>query len=218
MLNRALSILLLASLLVGGRVHADDNLWIGARAGTLGLGLEMTWQALPYLDFRAGVNRYDYDDTRSEAGVDYEATLALDSLYATANLRMPLSPFRITGGVFANDNSLALVGQSNGSVNIGGIDYAASDVGTLRGHTGFEKSAPYVGLGFDFRVLDTVALNLDFGVLWQGDPTVELSADGLLASDPVFQAQLESERIELETAMRDFRAYPVVSLGLSFNF
>lgn len=218
MLNRTFSLLLLASLLVSGRVHADDNFWVGARAGTLGLGLEMTWQALPYLDFRAGLNRYDYEDNRSEAGVDYDALLELDSLYATANLRVPLSPFRITGGVFANNNSLALVGQSSGSVNVGGIDYSATDVGMLRGRTEFEKSAPYVGLGFDFRVLNTVALNLDLGILWQGDPTVELSADGLLSSDPVFQAQLESERTELEEAMRDFRAYPVVSLGLSFNF
>jgi hypothetical protein len=218
MLNRTFSALLLASLLSSGRVQADDNLWLGARAGTLGLGLEMTWQALPYLDFRAGINRYDYDDTRSEAGVDYNATLGLDSLYATANLRMPLSPFRITGGVFANNNSLVLIGQSNGPVNIGGVDYSASDVGVLRGHTAFEKSAPYLGLGFDFRVLDSVALNLDLGVLWQGDPTVGLSADGLLASDPVFQARLESERTELEAVMRDFRAYPAVSLGLSFSF
>ena len=210
--------LLLGFLLVGSRAHAEDNLWLGARAGTLGLGLEMTWQALPYLDFRAGVNRYDYDDSRSEAGIDYEATLGLDSLYATANLRMPLSPFRVTGGVFANDNSLALVGRNTGTVDIGGVDYSASEVGTLRGNTWFEDRAPYLGLGFDFRFLKTVALNLDLGVLWQGEPTVELSADGLLAGDPTFQARLESERAQLEESMRDFRAYPVVAVGLSFNF
>lgn len=218
MLNRITSLLLLSTLIFASRADADDNLWFGTRAGTLGLGVELTWQALPYLDFRAGINRYDYDASRSEAGIEYDATLGLDSLYATANLRMPLSPFRITGGLYANDNSLALQGVNTGTVNIGGVDYAADDVGTLHGSTYFEDKAPYLGLGFDFRVLDTLALNLDLGVLWQGDPTMELAADGILANDPIFQNRLETERAQLEESMRDFRAYPVIAVGLSFNF
>ena len=219
MSNRILQFLCVISLSVFScQASADDDFWIGARAGSLGLGLEATWQALPYLDFRAGVNRYDYDDNRSEAGVDYEATLQLDSLYATANLRVPLSPFRITGGVFANDNSLVLLGRGNGTVNLGGIDYDTSDVGNLRGYTHFEDKAPYAGVGFDFRLMNTLALTLDFGVLWQGDATVELAADGPLAIDPLFQAQLEAERTQLEEAMKDFKAYPVVAIGLSVNF
>jgi hypothetical protein len=63
-----------------------------------------------------------------------------------------------------------------------------------------------------------VGLNLDVGVLLQGDPKVSLSADGLLANDPTFVDALEAERVELEDEVDKFKAYPVVSLALNFQF
>ena len=41
--------------------------------------LEGTLRASRYLDIRFGVNRFDYDDSGSQAGVNYDATLELDS-------------------------------------------------------------------------------------------------------------------------------------------
>ena len=67
-------------------------------------------------------------------------------------------------------------------------------------------------------VLGKVGLNLDFGVLWQGDPEVTLAASGPLGSDPVFQESLEAERQELVEEVEDFKAWPVVTLGFVYNF
>ncbi|MCH8896596.1 MAG: hypothetical protein IH927_10095, partial [Proteobacteria bacterium] len=64
---------------------ADDNLWLGARAGTLGLGVEATWRPTPVLDLRAGLNNYTYDTNAVEAGIDYDSELDLDNFYATVN-------------------------------------------------------------------------------------------------------------------------------------
>jgi len=55
-------------------------------------------------------------------------------------------------------------------------------------------------------------------VLWQGAPTVTMNSTGLLANDPTFQAALETERLELEDDMSNFKAWPVFSLGFVFNF
>ena len=74
---------------------ADDDFWLAARAGTQGLGLEATWRPVPYLDLRAGFSRYDYDTTRTEAGIAYDAELGLESLYATVNARIPASPITL---------------------------------------------------------------------------------------------------------------------------
>ena len=63
-----------------------------------------------------------------------------------------------------------------------------------------------------------VGLNLDFGVLWQGDPQVSLFADGPIASDPGFQANLEEERNQLLDEVSDYKAWPVLSLGFVYNF
>ncbi len=208
----------LSVLLAAAAAHAERNFGLGVKAGTLGLGVEGTWRPVPYFDLRIGANGYDYDDDGSQAGVNYDATLELDTVYATANLRFPLSPFRVTAGLVSNGNEFKMASTDAATFDLGGTVYTAADVGNLTSTTSFESTAPYVGIGYDFSMLGKVGLNFDLGLLWQGDPNVTLGADGLLANDPGFQAALEAERVELVDEMKDFRAWPVVSLGFVVNF
>ncbi|MFB3064518.1 MAG: hypothetical protein ACE1ZL_07455 [Gammaproteobacteria bacterium] len=197
---------------------ADDNIWLGAKAGTLGIGFEATWRPTPILDFRAGVNNYSYNTNSAEAGIDYDSELDLNTFYATANLRAPMSPFRLTAGIFSNRNEVNLVSQSSATYDIGGMTYTGAEVGTLNAAVTFEKTAPYLGVGADFRIADTLGLNFDLGVLWQGTPVVGMTASGPITLDPNFQAELAAETVELQNALNNYKAYPVVSIGLSFNF
>ena len=196
---------------------ADDNLWVGAKTGTLGLGVEVTWRPVPYLDLRAGLNKFDYDLSGGQAGISYASELKLDSMYVTANFRVPLNPLRFTVGVFSNGNELSMVSQVTTGV-IGGATYLPSEIGTLRSTTSFKSTAPYLGIGFDFRAFNKVGITLDLGVLWQDSPIVTITSDGLLASDPVFNASLQTELRELESALSNFKVYPVASLGFAVNF
>jgi len=216
--TRLQGLLLALSLCASGAAHADFG--IGLKAGTLGLGLEGRWSPIDWLDVRVGANRYDFDDEDSQAGIDYDAVFSLDSYYATANLRVPLSPFRVTAGVFLNNNELQLVSSntSGASFDIGGTTFTAADVGTLRSTTSFEETSPYFGVGYDFEIFDKIGLNFDLGVLWQGEPSVTLQADGAAANLPAFQAALEAERLQLEDDVSDYKAWPVLSLGFVYNF
>ncbi len=197
---------------------ADDNLWLGARAGTLGVGFEATWRPVPVLDIRAGIHNYNYDTTSAEAGIDYDTELGFDNFYGAINLRAPMSPFRLTAGIYSNRNKISLTSQSSPSYNIGGMTYTSAELGTLSAAVTFDKSAPYLGVGADFRILNTLGLNFDFGVLWQGEPAIALNASGPIAMDPNFQAELAAEMTELQSALSNYKAYPVASIGLSFNF
>lgn len=197
---------------------ADDNLWFGAKGGTLGIGFEATWRPTPILDFRAGLNKYTYDTTAAKAGIDYDSELDLNTFYATANLRAPMSPFRLTAGIFSNNNEVNLVSQQAATFDIGGMTYTGVEVGTLNAAITFDKTAPYLGVGADFRIADTVGLNIDLGVLWQGTPVVGMTASGPITLDPNFQAELAAETAQLQSALDNYKAYPVVSIGLSFNF
>jgi hypothetical protein len=197
---------------------ANDDLWVGLKAGTLGFGAEVSWRPIRWLDVRAGGNFFDYNDAGSQAGVNYDATLSLQTIYLTGNFRFPLSPFRVTAGAFSNGNELRLVSQEMSSYELGGQVYQPSDVGILESRTSFESVSPYVGAGFDFSLMNRLGLSLDFGVLWQGDPIVTLTADGALASNPVFLDDLEFERQQLVEEFKDFKAYPVISVGFNFNF
>ena len=217
---RSTVLLLVSTLLLSSVAQANDDFWFGIKAGTLGFGAEASWRPIEWLDVRAGANFYDYDDTGGQAGINYDATLALDTYYVTGNLRFPLSPFRLSLGAFANNNEVQMTSQDATSFLLGDnpLPYSSADVGTLRSVASFESIAPYVGAGFDFDVMDRLGLSLDFGVLWQGDPSISLTADGLLGANPAFLADLEDERLELENEVEDLKAYPVISIGFNFNF
>lgn len=199
-------------------VAAAEGVRLGLKAGTLGLGAETTWQPRPWVDFRGGFNLFDYREAGAQSGVNYDATLRLRTLYATANFHTEESPLRFTAGVFVNGNELGLVSRDAGSIELGGTIYTAEEVGTLTGVTAFSEVAPYAGLGFDFGLTDQVGLTFDVGLLVQGDPGVTLEADGTLADDPSFMASLEEERNELDRELEKLKAYPVVSLAVSFDF
>jgi len=139
------AVVLTAALLLGSNALADDNLWFGVKAGTLGIGLEASWRPIPWLGLALGANQYDYDDTGSQAGINYDATLALETFYATANFRFPLSPFRMTVGAYDNGNEVEMVSQDMPAYEIGGIPYSPAEVGTLRSGATFDNFAPYLG-------------------------------------------------------------------------
>lgn len=214
---------LLALVLVSSSA-ANADLGLGVKAGTLGLGIEGRWSPLPWLDMRLGANQYDFGTSGSQAGIDYDATLAMDTYYLTGNFRFPLSPFRITAGAFSNGNELQMTSQDTlgADFNIGGVPFSSADVGALQSITSFGSTAPYFGFGYDFEAFGKVGFNLDFGVLWQGEPTVSLNATGLDTAPAQIQAllipALEAERLELENEISDYKAWPVISLSFVYNF
>lgn len=215
---RTAAALLVAVMALATTADADDNLWLGVKAGTLGIGIEGTWRPIEWLDLRVGANRYDYTDSGSKAGINYDGTLQLDTYYGTANLRFPLSPFRISAGYFSNSNKVILDSVDSPTFDIGGVSYTASEVGTLTAQADWPSSSPYLGAGFDFELFNKVGLNFDFGVLWQGDPRVSMQSTGSLADDPLFLQAIETERSELEDDISALKAYPVLSMGINFNF
>ena len=223
-MNTSISKATLVALALAFSSAANADFGVGLKAGTLGLGVEGRWSPLPWLDLRMGANQYDYDATGAQAGIDYNATLALDTFFLTGNFRFPVSPFRVTAGMFSNGNELQMASQDTLGTDftIGGQTFSAADVGSLQSTTSFDDTAPYLGFGYDFEVFGKVGLNLDFGVLWQGVPSVSLYATGLETAPAPVQAALlpalETERLELEDEVSDYKAWPVISLSFVYNF
>jgi hypothetical protein len=212
---RTLKAMLAAFALLGSGAAAAD-FGAGVKAGTLGIGLEGRWDPpVPWFDLRVGLNRYDYNDNGDYASINYDATLALDNYYLTGNLKFPLSPLRFTIGAFSNGNEMQLLSTQT----LGGI--WGNAVG-LESVTSFDSMAPYAGFGFDFELFGKAGLNLDFGVLWQGDPSVSLlptNWDSLSgAEQALLQPILDAELAQLEDEMSDLKAWPVISLAFVYNF
>lgn len=211
----SVSLLLIATT---GIASAEQEFSAGLRAGTLGLGIEGSWKPLKYLDVRLGGNTFTYDDTGPQAGIDYEQELTLEAYYLTANLLFNDSPMRITFGAFVNSNELYMVNDSLQDQDVGGLVYPGAGIGVLTSTTTFNDTSPYFGIGYDFTIRGKLGMNVDFGVMWQDEPIVELAADGTLAGDPGFQASLEVERRELVNEFKEFKVWPVLQLGVVYRF
>jgi hypothetical protein len=212
------AIVLLLTIFSAGPAQADNDFAVGVKAGTLGLGLEVIWQPLTYLDLRIGANAFKLTDDGDVASIYYDQELSLESVYGTANIHFENSPMRVTVGYYSNGNELLLVNDQMLDQEIGGVIYPGAGIGTLSSTTVFANGAPYFGIGYDFAIGENFGLIADVGVLWQGDPEVTLTADGALSGDPGFQAALEAERQELEEDLSDFKAWPLLQLGFVYRF
>jgi hypothetical protein len=199
--------------------HAQDQA-VGAKVGLLGLGVEYSYSISEWLAFRAGLNGAQYGFDGVESDIAYEFDLIWDSVSVAVDLHPARNPFRLTVGVLANDNRLEAESRPANDLNIGGVVYTPAEIGTLRGAIGFDSTAPFVGLGWDWsRKSNRFGVSFDIGLVRQGSPRISLVADGLLATDPGFQDSLRIETAELQAELDDtFDLFPYATLGFVVKF
>jgi hypothetical protein len=213
------SILGVALSAAGISAHAEGDHAIAAKVGVLGLGVEYAYTLNERVVFRAGVNGSEFRFDSTESGIDYEFDFAWDSLAVAVDFHPLRSPLRLTGGVLGNDNTLRAVSRPSEDVTIGGTIYTPAEVGTLRGEMTFDKTAPFVGVGWDWsRDKRLFGVSFDLGLVKQGTPVVTLGASGGLLDNAAFDADLAAERAELSESLDDFDLLPFATLGFVFRF
>jgi hypothetical protein len=194
---------------LGGAAQADAlGLGVAAKLGTAGYGVEIGFRFNDYLAVRGGVNRGSYDYSETDAGVDYDYTFDFDNYPLLLDWHVFGGDFRLTGGVFSNSNKVT--GRATGALDIGGAVYNT----TATSEVTFQKSSPYVGLGWAAlpSAQGGLGFSFDIGVLAHGSPTARLSAPGVPPGD------IAAEEAALNEDLKDFKYWPVVSLGIGYTF
>lgn len=220
-MKRIPMIVLALSGLLFSTLSIAAGIGVGAKAGTLGLGVEITKGFTPTVNGRLGLNNYKLDASGTESDIDYDADLKLDSVAALVDWHPFSGGFRASAGVLFNNNKLDMTAKSATSYDIGGTTYTPAQIGTFGGSVNFDDMAPYVGIGWGNAVEQGQRLTfaIDVGVLMQGKPKVDFtSTGGTLSSDPTFQSNLAAEEQQLQDSLNDYDMYPVISLGLAFQF
>jgi hypothetical protein len=194
---------------------------LAAKIGTLGPGLEATIGIVEWLNLRAGGYYFRVRHGGSVRDVEYDFDVKLASVPLLADWHPFENEFRISGGVVYNRNMADLSGTPNKNVKIGDNEYTPEQIGELSGSVRFNNWAPYIGLGYGNAVLDadkTWGFVFDIGIMWQGSPSVALSANGTMKDDPTFQQDLATEESNIQGDANVFRIYPVLSFGISYQF
>lgn len=212
----AIGLLSLPALAVAGGIN------LSARASTLGLGYELGYAFNDYLNLRVAFNGYSYDYDTTEDDISYTFDLELDSTAYLLDVHPFAGSFRITGGMLDNKNRLDGQAEPSGTYEINGVEYAGDQVGTLFSNVQMGEDNPlYFGIGFSQPLGESGwGFGFDLGAVMMGDSNVELTATGPITTlDPNFAANLAAEEEEVEAEINnDFDTYPVVAIGLTFQF
>ncbi len=111
---------------------------------------------------------------------------------------------------------------TGGTYTINGITYQASDVGSFDAQVDFKKGAPYFGIGYGRAINSGWSLILDLGVLFQGSARSRIDATCGAATPALTCNQMKSdaaaEQSKLDDSLRNYKYYPVLSLGLAYTF
>jgi hypothetical protein len=216
-MNRSLLLTVLLAPFTAPALAADHA--VGLKAGALGLGVEYAYDVTERWSFRAGLNGSTYGFDSEESGIDYQFDLVWDSLAVGVDLHPMKSPFRLSLGFLSNDNRLDALSRPTQNVTIGDTTYTPAQVGTLTGRVGFEDTATYLGLGWDWsRKHERFGMAFDLGILDQGSPTVTLRGSGTLLGTPAFEQDIAAERAELEDSLDNLDVAPYATIGFMFRF
>lgn len=195
------------------------NFFLGPQISTLGFGGEAGVRLNPFIAIRGGGNYFATGFDQEFTDVDYDVDFQLASAGGVVDIHPLGNGFRLSGGVRWNGNNIDVDAEPTGTVDIGGRTFTAADVGRIEGNIGFNNFAPYAGLGFQGGFFgDRVNIAFDVGVLFQGDPDVDLDAKGLLANDPTLRAELEEEEDDIEDDLQFLGFYPVAALTVTVHF
>lgn len=209
----------LASLGLSASLPAQD-LAVGVKAGTLGLGVELAAPVAADLNARLALNylRYSHDDQLTD--IDYDIDLTLKTFGALLDWHPLANGFRLSGGVFYNGNGAEIKSTTSGPVDIGNQTFLVGPGDRLTGDADFRRLAPYLGFGWGryFGDRGAFAVSADLGILFQGSAAIELRAEGALAAAPGIDAALQREEDKAENEIDDYDLYPVISIGVSYRF
>ena len=207
-------LLAIALVLFPALARADGS--IGVRAGTLGIGVELSYPLSQRLGLRINADSYKYTKSFNQSDIEYDGKATLK----TGSLLVDWFPFannfRISAGPMYNGNKVDLTSQP-GNVIVNGTTYQA----TIDGQVTFKKYVPYAGIGYGRPIGTGLSLTFDLGVIFQGTPTATLT--GTCTSPTpgacnTFQSDLAAQQQTANDDLKNFRYYPVLSLGLAYTF
>jgi hypothetical protein len=228
-----------ASPQVASGSSAGSRIGVQAKFSTLGIGGEVGIRVLPKANVRAGFSLFNYSHTFTKDGIAYDGTLRLRSVNANFDWYL-IGPFHVSPGVllyngFRGTATAAVAGGQ--TFTLGGTTYQSSTAAPLNGSLAIspKKAAPELLIGFGNLVPRSsrhFTANVDLGVVFQGALNSTLALGGFACvppnstgptcvnagTDPTVQANVKAQQTKLDTDLKAFKYYPVISFGIGWKF
>ena len=194
---------------------ASAQLSIGARAGTLGIGGEVSFGLTSSLAVRGGISVVAVDIDATWDDVDYKVEPP-DRMW---NIGVDFYPggggFRIGAGLL-NRPKWTMSATQTGSQQIGDRTYTGTV--TINGELENEReTAPYAMIGFGKATGKGLGFFVDLGAAFMGDPTITLTGTctGDAQCPTTFQSDLQKEADNAEDKAGSYiKVHPIIQIGI----
>ncbi len=202
-----------------------QTVWLGGRAGTLGLGFDVSIAANDWFVIRGGTGGYDtrIDVTSvSRLAENRTAWLQLPRTMYTIGADIEVGNFRIGGGMLYKDQDphYAVALGDGATIDIGGGGYRQPDVTRLSTTVRSNPWAPYALLGLGQHNGGGLGFFLDAGVAFLEDPELTMSAEGdpSVLRSRSFDADLRAEQGSVRDDLGDLiKFWPILNFGIRYG-
>ncbi len=204
--------------------HVMAQIGMTGTLGSTGVGAQLSLPIQPNLHARLGLNYINYSYNSSTNNVDYDLKLKLRTFEALLDFFPSDNALRLSAGLIYNGNKIDAVGvpSTKGTYTLNGTTYTAANAGTVVGRIDFRKAAPYLGIGWG-NPLQALGwgFSADLGVMFQGEAETTLRSTGCNAPDLLcarLATDIAAENRSLSDKVDDYKAFPVVRVGVSYRF
>ncbi len=204
---------------------ASGDVGLGVKAGTLGVGVEVSYGFTDDLVMRGGFNYLNFDFDVKLSEIDYKMEPDFKNLTLLLDWHPFSGAFRLTGGFSLNDNTVGVDGTvSKDAIPAQYSQHAyLTDLVHIKGDVDFNSFAPYVGLGWTSGYGESGwGVSCDFGMLFQGAATVSeldvVTGINYGGYQNEVTDYLDRQEQEIQDELDKYEYYPVASIMLNYVF
>jgi len=217
-------------------VTAFSRIGFGVKVSTLGAGIEVATPLARRFNIRGGFNMIRLDHTLTDNGIQYKGQLRFQSAEAHLDW-FPFWGFHVSPGLlFYNGNQATASAVVPGSqtFSVGGTTYESDPAVPVTGTAklDFVRVSPTIMLGVGNLIPRSgrhYSFLFEVGGAYQGSARVALNLAGnvcdttgmncrAISSDPTVQSNVQAQQVKIQNDVNPYRFYPVISLGVGFNF
>lgn len=213
---------------------------LGVKVGLLGVGGEVAARVNRHSNVRAGFNVLGYSRTFNKDGISYDGHLDFRTIEAHYDVFPFAGKFHISGGMLdyiGNPITANALVAGDKNFTLGGVTYYSDPAvpAAASGRVNFNQISPTVTFGWGNLVRENhhFSFPIELGVAFQGSPKSTLGLSGQVCnqpstnpigrvctptSDPTVQSNVVAEQTKLNTSMKPFKYYPIISFGFGYKF
>jgi len=211
-----------------GAAQADEATHVGVAltAGLSGIGADVGVNINDYVGVRATVADLSISKNGNYGtDVSWQGTLKLFQAGALLDVFPFAGGFHLTAGAVQDGNKFTLTGQpTSGTFTFNGNTYPSADVSSASGTVQWNKTVPYVGLGWG-NLAGSRGLHFtsDLGALITGSPNASVNvvcspAGQTAGVCPALANDVAAEQTKLQNDVHRLTVWPVLRIGVGFAF